>query len=110
MSSCVRPGVREVRASDGAAGQRIDERGLADVRSAGEGDLRRPDRRQAVGTRGGEDEFARAREQFAPGLGPVGRDRRFAHTLGVFAGLVFFGNSLARLSQSSTFTPALVMM
>ena len=36
-----------------------------------------------------------------------GRDRP---PLGVLAGLFFFGNSLVRLSQSSTFTPALVMM
>ena len=110
MSSCVRPGVREVRASARAAGQRIDERGLADVRSARKGDLGRSDRRQAVRARGGEKEFARAREQLAPSLGPVGLGRRFAHTLGVFAGLLFLGNSLVRLSQSSIFTPALVMM
>ena len=49
-----------------------------------------------------------AREQLAPSLRPVRRRRRFAHTLGVFGcGLA---NSLNRLSQSSTFTPALVMM
>ena len=108
MSSCVRPGVREVRARLGAAGERVDERGLADVRAPGESDLRRSDRRQAVGTRGGEDEVAWAREELAPGLRPVRRGRRFAHTLGVLAGLR--ANSLVRLSQSSTFTPALVMM
>ena len=92
-----------------AAGQRVDERGLADVRAAGEGDLRRPDRRQAVGTRGGENEFAIAREQLAASLGPVRREGRFTH-VGVLAGLLFFGNSRARLPQSSTFTPALLMM
>ena len=110
MSSCVRPGVREVRA-------RL-ERPVSALMSEDLPTFDRPakaisgasDRRQAVRARGGEKEFARAREQLAPSLGPVGLGRRFAHTLGVFAGLLFLGNSLVRLSQSSTFTPALVMM
>jgi len=42
MSSCVRPGVRDVARERRAAGQRVDERGLADVRAASEGDLGRP--------------------------------------------------------------------
>src|ERR1700722_15573977 len=115
MSSCVRPGVREVRASAPRPVSALTSEDLptfdrpAKAISGGPPARRRRHRRQAVGARGGEDEFARAREQFAPGLCPVGRDRRFAHTLGVFAGLVFLGNSLKRLSQSSTFTPARLM-
>ena len=110
MSSCVRPGVRDVRASAVRPVSALTSEDLPTFERPAKAISGAPDRRQAVGARGGEDEFARAREQFAPGLGPVGRDRRFAHTLGVFAGLVFLGNSLKRLSQSSTFTPALVMM
>src|SRR5262249_48159241 len=99
-------GARERR----SAGERVDERGLADVRAAGEGDFDRPYWRQAVGARRREDELAGTCEQVAPRLGPVGRNRCFDHTLGVFAGLLLLGNSLARLSNSSIFTPAFFMI
>src|SRR5262249_39694515 len=91
-----------------AAGQSVDERGLADIRSSCEGDLGRAGRRQAVGAGGGEDEFARACKEFAPGLRPVLRCRGRRHTLGDFAW--GFANIRKRLPQSSIFTPALVMM
>ncbi len=72
MSSWVRPGRVGGAGEAAAAGQRIDQRRLADVGPAGEGDLRRADRRQAVGTRGGEDKVAWAGEQLSPGFDPVG--------------------------------------
>ena len=48
LISCVRPGVFEARASALAPGQRVDQRGFADVRAAGEADLEPVGRRQAV--------------------------------------------------------------
>ena len=57
-----------------AAGQRVDQRRLADVGAAGEGDLRRADRRQAVGLGGGEEEIAGPGEQLAPGLDRLRRE------------------------------------
>ena len=109
ISSCVRPGVRDVRASDlrpvsalmsedlptferpakaisgGPIGGRPSERAAAKKNSQGPANSLRP-----------------ASVQSARGLG-------FVH-VGVLAGPLFFGNSLVRLSQSSTFTPALLMM
>src|ERR1700722_17656697 len=110
MSSCVRPGVRDVRASAVRPVSALTSEDLPTFERPAEAISGAPTGGQAVSARRREDEFAGAREQFAPGLRPVGRDRRSAHTLGVFAGLLFLGNSLVRLSQSSTFTPALVMM
>ena len=65
------------------------------------------DRRQAVRARSGEKEIARTGEQLSPGLRPVS-SASTRHTLGVLAGA--FANSLVRLSHSSTFTPAFLMM
>ena len=50
LSSCVRPGVLEVRASAVLADERVDQARLADVGAAGEGDLGAG--RGRAGTRG----------------------------------------------------------
>jgi hypothetical protein len=97
MSSCVRPGVCEARARP--------ERPVSALTSD---DLGRPDRRQPVRFRGGEEKVARAGEKLSSRLRPVRRRLDVAHTLGVFAGLR--AKNFVKLSQSSTFTPALVMM
>ena len=111
MSSWVRPGVREVRA-------RL-VRPVSALMSEDLPTFERPAKAISGGPTGGrpsERAAAKknsqfAREQLAPRLGPVGRDRLLAHTLGVFAGLLFLlGNSLAKLSHSSIFTPAFFMI
>ena len=108
MSSWVRPGVRDVRARLKRPVSALMSEDLPTFERPAKAISGAADRRQAVGARGGENEFARTREQPAPGLRPVRRARRFAHTLGVLAGLR--AKNLVRLSHSSTFTPALVMM
>ncbi len=108
MSSCVRPGVRDVRA-------RAD-RPVSALTSEDLPTFERPAKAISGGPAGGNpSDLAAAKmnsqgpaKSLRPGLRPFRRGRRFAHALGVFAcGLA---NSLKRLSQSSTFTPALVMM
>ena len=110
MSSCVRPGVREVRAS--AA------RPVSALMSEDLPTFDRPAKAISGAPIGGKpSERAAAKmnshspaNSLRPASVQSGATVRFAHTLGVFAGLLFLGNSLVRLSQSSTFTPALVMM
>ena len=91
-----------------AAGQRVDQRRLADVGAAGEGDFRRADRRQAVG-------LARRRRRIRRGRRTAcarprsPRPRRFARRSAHVVRCVW-RNSFFKLPQSSTFTPALVMM
>ena len=108
MSSCVRPGVREVRA-------RL-RRPVSALMSEDLPTFERPAKAISGAPTGGrpsERAAAKMNSQVAPNsLRPAsvqsGARRRFAHTPGVFGcGLA---NSLNRLSQSSTFTPALVMM
>ena len=108
MSSCVRPGVREVRARP--------ERPVSALMSEDLPTFERPAKAISGAPTGGRpSERAAAKmnshgpaKSLRPASVQSGVGRRFAHTLGVLAGLR--ANSLVRLSQSSTFTPALVMM
>ena len=107
MSSCVRPGVREARARPVRPVNALTSEDLPTFErpakaTSGAPIGGRPSERAAA-----KMKLARAREQLAPRLRPVGA-AGVAHALGVLAGVL--ANSLNRLSQSSTFTPALVMM
>ena len=85
-----------------AAGQRIDERGLADIGAAGEGEFGGAAGRQVALLGRRPDEVTGAGEELAALLDVIGR------VLGHQAALR--PNVLARLSQSSNGTPARFMM
>ena len=71
--SCrVRPGSDDARASVFAAGQRVQQRGFADIRPAGEGDFRPGDRRQLLQRLRAKEESALARRTAGARL-PDGR-------------------------------------
>ena len=67
----MRPGVFETSGQRLAIGEGVEKRGLPDVGAAGEGDLRRPERRQIVRLGVREYKFAGAREQQAPVFGEI---------------------------------------
>ena len=72
MISCVRPGVFEARAIALAAGQRVDEAGLADIGAAGKADLGAVGGGQAVHCDDALHEIDRTGKEQARSFGDIG--------------------------------------
>ena len=105
MSSCVRPGVFDVRARP--------ERPVSALMSEDLPTFERPAKATSGGPTGGRPSGCAAAKKKSQGPAKSFRpasvqSSRVGHTLGVFAGVR--AKSLVRLSQSSTLTPALLMM
>ena len=108
MSSWVRPGVFDVRARPERPVSALMSEDLPTFERPAKATSGGPTGGSALGLRGGEEEIAGTREELPSRFRPVLQGLGVGHTLGVFAGLR--AKSLVRLSQSSTLTPALLMM
>ena len=117
-SDCVRPGVFDVRARFAVSDDGVDEARLADVGAPGEGDLRRPLRRQRRNVRrlgheapGMAEEIAHVNSPCGFALRPLRQGKGSAHVYS--AGVSFgFGRAIRpfRLPKSSIGTPFRFMM
>ena len=108
MSSCVRPGVCEVRARPLRPVSALISEDLPTFERPAKAISGAPTGGRPSGARRGEDEIAGAGEQLAPGLRPVRRGGRLVHRRASWPRAS--ANILTRLSHSSTFTPAFRMM
>ena len=91
MSSCVRPGVCEVRASPVRLVSALMSEDLPTLERPAKAISGAPTGGRPSDSRGGEEEVAGAGEELASRFGPVRRGSVCAHVVGVLAGGVSAG-------------------